>query len=442
MKLLPRRRDGLETRARLLRIARETFEERGYHRTSVAEICRRASVANGTFYRYFNSKDEVFLLLADVLGQELEDVVTKSLQRADTVRDKLFQFQLAFYEYAANNRALYQIFREAEFIQLSLPVRTYHRLAEGLERHLFGDSGVNDVARFAVPYAILGGAYMLATKYVIWDEGEPSPALIKSMSDFLAHGLSPDRSAPVGGRTVSDLLRAVFPAGGSAVSDGADEGFAHDARGLTDGERTRRRLLNAAQLSFGRLGFFGTQIADITRLAGVAQGTFYVHFPGKVEILHDLVRDISRRLRDGLRSGIGKAAAELDVEHPDRRLVEAAGLAAFLQWLDGRDGIYRIVREAEFVDEDVAKWYYGSLVKGYVRGLEQGMTAKEIRPFAAEPLAYCLLGIGHISGLRWVLWPKEREGRVPANIIDVASELAVFLLYGVDGVKAGTVPRF
>lgn len=68
MKLLPTRRDGHETRTRLLRVARETFEERGYHRTSVAEICRRASVANGTFYRYFNNKDEVFLLWPNVSG--------------------------------------------------------------------------------------------------------------------------------------------------------------------------------------------------------------------------------------------------------------------------------------------------------------------------------------------------------------------------------------
>src|SRR5690606_38190689 len=56
MKQLPTRRDGVETRARLLRIARETFEEKGYHRTSIAEIRRRASVANEPFYRYFDGK--------------------------------------------------------------------------------------------------------------------------------------------------------------------------------------------------------------------------------------------------------------------------------------------------------------------------------------------------------------------------------------------------
>lgn len=184
MKLLPRRRDGLETRARLLRVARETFEERGYHRTSVAEICRRASVANGTFYRYFNSKEKVFLLLAETLGEELEEAVAQSLRRADTLQEKVLNSQLAFYEYVKNNRALYQIFREAEFIELSLPVQTYHRLAKQLELHLFADAPASDPARSAVPFAILGGAYMLATKYIIWDEGELPLAVVRAISDL------------------------------------------------------------------------------------------------------------------------------------------------------------------------------------------------------------------------------------------------------------------
>src|SRR5690625_1258740 len=110
MKLHPTRRDGHETRARLLRIARETFEERGYHRTSVAEICRRASVANGTFYRYFNNKDEVFLHLAERLAQGLEQTLTKSLHGADPLFDKVHRALAAFYDYVGHHRALYQIF--------------------------------------------------------------------------------------------------------------------------------------------------------------------------------------------------------------------------------------------------------------------------------------------------------------------------------------------
>src|SRR5690606_7786674 len=123
MKQLPTRRDGVETRARLLRIARETFEEKGYHRTSIAEICRRASVANGTFYRYFDGKDEVFLHLAEQLAEGLELAVSEALRGVSGTYDRIHHTLAAFYDYVGRHRAWYQIFREAEFVRLERPRR-------------------------------------------------------------------------------------------------------------------------------------------------------------------------------------------------------------------------------------------------------------------------------------------------------------------------------
>lgn len=443
MKLRPTRRDGHETRTRLLRAARETFEERGYHRTSVAEICRRCAVANGTFYRYFNNKDEVFLLLAERLGEQLEQALAGSLQAGQTISEKIYRSQAVFYDYVKHNRALYQIFREAEFIHLDLPVQTYHRLARQLEQHLLPSDDpavvVGDIARSAVPFAILGIANMIAMKYIIWDDRAVPPDIVQATADFICRGLSPD-----------ELSRPIMTGALSSDRDPAvtEAGFNYDAAGLTEGERTRRRLLQAAELSFGEQGFFSTQIVDITRRAGVAQGTFYVHFPGKVEILRELVDDISRRLRAGLRAGVAAVGSGVGVTAPgseegaDRRHIEIAGLATFLRWLDGRDGIYRIVREAEFVDESIATSYYDRLVKGYVQSLRAAITKAEVRPLPTDALAYCLLGIGHISGLRWVLWPKASPDLVPADMREVVQGLSTFMLYGVEGVRAGMKAPF
>jgi AcrR family transcriptional regulator len=51
---------GERTRQRLLDAAREIFERRGYHGAAVADIAKAAGVAHGTFYKYFESKDDVF----------------------------------------------------------------------------------------------------------------------------------------------------------------------------------------------------------------------------------------------------------------------------------------------------------------------------------------------------------------------------------------------
>jgi AcrR family transcriptional regulator len=52
-------------RAQLLDAATTVFARRGYRHASITEIIEAAGVARGTFYLYFESKEEVFLALID-----------------------------------------------------------------------------------------------------------------------------------------------------------------------------------------------------------------------------------------------------------------------------------------------------------------------------------------------------------------------------------------
>lgn len=58
---------GVRTRANLVNAARSLFEKNGYLDTSVADIAARAKVAHGTFYTYFESKEDVFAEVAEQL---------------------------------------------------------------------------------------------------------------------------------------------------------------------------------------------------------------------------------------------------------------------------------------------------------------------------------------------------------------------------------------
>lgn len=60
--------------------------------------------------------------------------------------------------------------------------------------------------------------------------------------------------------------------------------------------QTRERLKQAAQACFSEAGYAQTAIADITRRAGVALGTFYVHFPDKEALLDELLHEFNARL--------------------------------------------------------------------------------------------------------------------------------------------------
>lgn len=51
---------GVRTRARLIDAARRVFERDGYLEARVADIAAAAGVAHGSFYTYFDSKEDVF----------------------------------------------------------------------------------------------------------------------------------------------------------------------------------------------------------------------------------------------------------------------------------------------------------------------------------------------------------------------------------------------
>ena len=67
----PRSRKGAETRARLLAAAKEIFEENGFLDARISDISERAGLSHGSFYHYFDSKEEVFREVAEAVEQQL-----------------------------------------------------------------------------------------------------------------------------------------------------------------------------------------------------------------------------------------------------------------------------------------------------------------------------------------------------------------------------------
>jgi AcrR family transcriptional regulator len=167
------------------------------------------------------------------------------------------------------------------------------------------------------------------------------------------------------------------------------------------GRETRAKLLAAAEAAFAEKDYHGTSIADMTQNAGIAMGTFYLHFPDKLAVFREVVRNLNQALRDQLREAVAPARTRLEVEQ--------AGFEAFFRFVLQHRNLYRIVQQAETVDAELYRWYYRRLAEGYVEALENSMEKGEVKRLSAECLAYCLMGMGHFVGMRWPLW----EGRQP-----------------------------
>jgi AcrR family transcriptional regulator len=71
-----RARTKARNRDAILAAARSVFSELGYEAASVRDIIRRTNLASGTFYNYFQSKEEVAEALAGDALQRLRQVVS------------------------------------------------------------------------------------------------------------------------------------------------------------------------------------------------------------------------------------------------------------------------------------------------------------------------------------------------------------------------------
>lgn len=83
---------------------------------------------------------------------------------------------------------------------------------------------------------------------------------------------------------------------------------------------TRARLLESAHELFAGRGYAAVTVDDIAAAAGCSRATFYLHFPGKVDILRELAGD-------------GMAPSALAFYQDLDRVLDTGSRAEFTAWL-------------------------------------------------------------------------------------------------------------
>jgi len=74
----------------------------------------------------------------------------------------------------------------------------------------------------------------------------------------------------------------------------------------------RERILDAAERVFAKRGFFAARVSEIAKDAGVADGTIYLYFKNKDDLLISLFEARMRQLNAALQVAIGKVKDPLD----------------------------------------------------------------------------------------------------------------------------------
>ena len=190
----PRTARGEVTRRKILDAARSEFGDRGFADTGISEITRRAKVALGTFYTYFDSKEEVFRALVHDMSEQVRVAVAPAFADARDVLDGERQALAAFLRFVEQHRQVYRIIDEAEFVDPAGYRQHYERTAARIRERLAGlDAAADPLTREVEAWAVMGMNVFLGLRYGVWDEDVPSDEVADAVAEMLANGIAAKR---------------------------------------------------------------------------------------------------------------------------------------------------------------------------------------------------------------------------------------------------------
>jgi AcrR family transcriptional regulator len=176
------------------------------------------------------------------------------------------------------------------------------------------------------------------------------------------------------------------------------------------GQRTLRKILDAARAEFGERGFGDSSIVGITQRAGVALGTFYTYFDSKEALFQALVRDMSAQVRDQVAPALRDSADAIDAE--------GRALESFLRFAREHRDVYRLIDEAEFVEPGAYREHYETtanrIAARLIAGRDNGQVADDFSDEELEIIAWALMGSNVFLGLRFSVWSSTNPALVAA----------------------------
>ena len=156
------------------------------------KITTAAQVAQGTFYLYFSSKQQIF----EEVVRDLNSRVRRAMHEASSAETDRITAERAgfgaFFQFTAQNPALYRIMRQAEFVAPDVLHLHYETIARGYIAGLTAAQERGEVATDLDPevtaWALMGIGELVGMRWVTWsDSGEAPQGLPPEVFESIMH---------------------------------------------------------------------------------------------------------------------------------------------------------------------------------------------------------------------------------------------------------------
>lgn len=165
---------GAQTRRRLLDCAEEVFAAIGFHEASIVKITEAAGVAQGTFYLYFASKQQIFDEVVADLNHRVRQAMTAAAAGATSRMEAERRGFAAFFRFTAEHPALYRVIRQAEFVSPAAMHQHYERIIAGYVPELARAMDSGEVAGTdptVLAWALIAVGEMIGMRFLLWEDG-------------------------------------------------------------------------------------------------------------------------------------------------------------------------------------------------------------------------------------------------------------------------------
>lgn len=246
---------------KLLLAAEDLISKKGFQETTISQIAARVGVADSVIYHYFKNKED---LLFSIAGNHMRDILARLQEHLEGILDpvsrlsKMVWFRFWYNETHADQARIllfecrsnrnfyrhesYELIRQYGGVLLRI-------LAEGVEQGVFR----NDLDIRVAGDLILGALDWETLTWLSARDTQRSPSDVHEVMDLVCAMIL---TRPVQGRNPDKSMR----------------------------------ITAAAEKLFSEKGYRQTSIAEIARLAEVAEGTVYEYFENKEGLLFTIPR--------------------------------------------------------------------------------------------------------------------------------------------------------
>lgn len=182
----------------LIAAAAKVIGKYGYADATIARITQEANVAQGTFYNYFSSRQELFDKLLPLVGVDLIDFIRSRRAENASLIEKEREGFTAFFDFLLDVPGFFRLLTEAETIAPVAHKAHIKNMVSGYVRSLTREKAEGELANYSeaelevLAYILISARHYLAMRFAYDDGGvHRLPVwVVDTYAKFLTHGLS------------------------------------------------------------------------------------------------------------------------------------------------------------------------------------------------------------------------------------------------------------